>query len=98
MKQSKHLATIVESTKIECYYFTAFDLKALFELYYKVNNIYIGVESLGEYDWRGIDKFIIPNKRHILSSSNDYTEWSDRLTDMYNDGVIPAGTYLIETG
>jgi hypothetical protein len=97
MKQSKDLATIVESTKIECYYFKVFDLKALFEVYYKINNIYIGVETLGEYDWRGIDKFNIPNKRHILSNSNDYTEWSDRLTDMYNNGAIPAGIYLIET-
>ena len=44
MKQSKHLATLVESTKIECYYFKRADLKALFELYYKVNDIHIGYE------------------------------------------------------
>jgi hypothetical protein len=53
MKRSKEIKSIVEQAKIECYYFTKEDLKALFELYYKVNNIHIGYE----YEYDGVHVF-----------------------------------------
>ena len=93
MKKSKEIKAIVESNKIECYFFTREDLKALFELYYKVNNVHIG------YDWEysGIIKINVPNTNCVPSKSDAYDEWSDRLTDMFNEGVIPKGIYLIES-
>lgn len=93
MKTSKHLNTIVLASKIECYYFKRADLKALFELYYKIDNIHIG------YDWEysGIEMFNIPNNKSFPSKPDKYDEWSDRLTDMFNDDIIPKGIYLIES-
>ena len=93
MKTLKHLNTIVKANKIECYYFKRADLRALFELHYKVDNIHIG------YDWEysGITMFNIPNNNSFSSKPDVYDEWSDRLTDMFNEGVIPKGTYLIES-
>lgn len=93
MKQSKHLATLVESTKIECYYFKRADLKALFELHYKVDNIHIGYE----WEYSGMYKMNIPSINNCPSKPDKYDEWSDRLNDMFNAGAIPAGTYLIES-
>lgn len=96
MKRNKQIISLVESTKIECFYFHILDLKALFELYYNVKDLYIGHLPEGEWDWCGITKLDIPNTRLYPSKKDDYTEWSDRLTDMYNEGAIPKGVYLID--
>lgn len=93
MKKLNELKTIVETAKIQVYYFTREDLKALFELYYKTNNIHIGED----WEYSGITMFVIPNSNNFPSNSNEYSNWSDRLTDMFNEGVIPAGKYLIES-
>jgi hypothetical protein len=70
MKTSKHLNTIVKANKIECYYFKRADLRALFELHYKVDNIHIG------YDWEysGITMFNIPNNNSFSSKPDVYDE------------------------
>lgn len=93
MKKSKEIRTIVEFNKIECYFFSREDLKALFEIYYKVNNIHIGED----WEYNGITMIKIPSNNNFPSKSNVYDEWSDRLTDMFNEGAIPAGVYLIES-
>ena len=93
MKASKHLATIVESTKIEVFYFKRADLKALFELYYKVKDIHIG----HEWEYSGLYKMSIPTTNNCPSEPDDYSEWSDRLNDMFYAGAIPKGIYLIES-
>lgn len=89
----KPFATIVESTKTEVFYFKRADLKALFELYYKVNNIHIG----HEWEYSGIYKMNIPSINNYPSKQDKYDEWSDRLTDMFTAGAIPRGIYLIES-
>ena len=96
MKRSKEITSIVESTKLECYYFKLMDLKALFELYFKVKDIYVGSLPEGEWDWSGIIMLDIPNSHSFPSKKDDYSEWSDRLTDMYNEQAIPKGKYLID--
>ena len=93
MKKSKELISIVLVSKIECYYFKRADLKALFELYYKVDNIHIGYE----WEYSGIYKINIPTTNSFPSKPNEFDMWSDRLTDMYNADAIPKGTYLIES-
>jgi hypothetical protein len=94
MKRSKEIKSIVEQAKIECYYFTREDLKALFELYYK-NNIHIGYKY--EYEYDGVHVFNIPNNNNYPSKPDAYDQWSDRLTDMFYAKAIPAGKYLIES-
>lgn len=93
MKRSKELISLVQASKIECYYLKRADLKALFELYYKVDNIHIGYE----WEYSGIEMIKVPNTNDYPSEPNAYDDWSDRLTDMFNDGAIPKGMYLIES-
>lgn len=93
MKISKHLATIVESTKFEVFYFKRADLKALFELYYKVDNIHIG----HEWEYSGLYKMDIPSINNCPSKPDKYDEWYDRLNDMFYASAIPKGIYLIES-
>ncbi len=88
-----NLNNLVKASKIEAFYFKREDLKALFELYYKLNNIHIGED----WEWSGLHIFDIPSNNNYPSRSDDYTRWHDRLDDMYNDDAIPAGKYLIES-
>ena len=100
MKKHKMIQSMLKEYKVEGYYLTLLELKALFELCFNVKDIYIGEFPNNEYEWSGILRYDIKKEVLIVEEQNSkdyyfYFTYVNRLTQLCNEDVIPEGIYFI---